>query len=441
MDDVIGSVVHCIGIGGIGLSGLARLLHAAQHTVSGSDIAESPMVAVLRKEGVKVHIGPSAPTHLPANAKTVIRTAAVPDDNPEVQEAQRRGIPVLFYAEALSHFLRNRKLIAIAGTHGKSTTTGLIGWGLEKLHADPTVLVGSQVRAWEGNIRVGSSELAIIEADEYNRSFLAYRPYGAVITNVDYDHVDTYSGLEDVLMAFLTFIEHTAEDGFVVLPAGEHYTDALRTAAGQRTVLTFGDTEGDISLLNTAIKLRIPGAHNQRNGLAALATLTALGYAADAAQKVLRTFPGLWRRFEEIGMVKDARIFSDYAHHPREVHAVLTTARELFPKKKLVVVFQPHQVLRMQHFLGEFARELKTADEIFLTDIYHVAGREEAEETVDITTLADAVRSVGGNVRAVVPLEDLAPLLMKTLDQRTVVFFLGAGTIDSFARTFIQQPA
>ncbi|MFA6512106.1 MAG: UDP-N-acetylmuramate--L-alanine ligase [Patescibacteria group bacterium] len=441
MNKNIKHVVHCIGIGGIGLSGLARLLHEAGHSVSGSDVADSEMVQRLMKEGIKVRIGMHASTHLPANVQMVVMTAATQSDNPELLEAKRRSIPVMLYAEALAAFMDEKQLIAVSGTHGKSTTTGLIGWGLEKLHADPTILIGSQVRAWDGNIRIGASNLALVEADEYNRSFLAYRPFGAVITNVDYDHVDTYSGLEDVLAAFIQFIGQVHEDGFVVLPEGEHYTDALKAAAGSRTVITFGDTQGDLNLLNTEIKLKIPGAHNQRNGLAALAALAALGHDMDAARKVLRTFPGLWRRFEEIGAFKDARIFSDYAHHPHEVHAVLQTAREVFPKKKLVVVFQPHHALRTKHFLNDFARELKVADELYLTDIYHVAGREQDAIDIDIHTLADTVRSIGGNVQADVSLEELAPFLTKAIDRSTVVFFLGAGDIDAFARKFIHIPS
>lgn len=438
MIEGFGKRIHCVGIGGIGLSGLARFLHANGHTVSGSDMTEGPIVAMLRKEGITVATGVHTKTTLPADAQTVIATVAALKNNVELREAERRGIPVLTYSEALALYMKGRDLVAVSGAHGKSTTTALIGWALEQLGADPSVLVGSLVAKWNGNIRIGRSSVAVVEADEYARNFLHYRHHTAVITNLDYDHVDTYSGFEDVLAAFLEFIGHTAPDGNVILPAGEHYTEALRTAAEKRTVVTFGLAQGDVTRANTKLKLRIPGRHNQYNGLAALAALRALGYGAQESAKALWTFPGLWRRFEELGTFKDARVFSDYAHHPREVRAVLETARELFPRKRLLVVFQPHHAARMKYFRNDFARELKAADVLFLTEIYHVAGREEGLSGVAAEQLMQTIRSIGGNVEGVFSLEALAPVLTTRIARNDVVLFLGAGSIDAFARAFVR---
>lgn len=439
MVEQIGKVVHCVGIGGIGLSGLARFLHASGRTVSGSDLQDSIMIQTLRKEGIKVRIGPHAPILVPANAELVIHTTATQRTNPEIVEATRRGIPVCSYAEALARFFAGHRVVAVSGTHGKSTTTGLIGWTLEQLHADPSVLVGAQIASWGGNIRKGNSDIAVIEADEFAKNFLEYSPYVAVVTNVDYDHIETYRGFEDVLSAFMQFIQQVREDGIVVIPGDEHYTDALRESAGSRMLVTYGASAGDISLLNTTLRLRIHGSHNMRNALAAYAACTALGYAPEDVQKALKSFPGLWRRFEEIGTLKEARVFSDYAHHPRELQAVLTTARELFPKKRLVVLFQPHHAERLKHFLAEFARELSRADDIFLADVYHVFGREGEEQSVTSETLADALRTIGVTVQGIGPVKELLPQIRARIDHTSVLFCIGAGDIDAEVREYLTQ--
>jgi UDP-N-acetylmuramate--alanine ligase len=441
MDSEFGKVVHIIGIGGIGVSGLARFLRANGHTVSGSDDHETPIMPILRKEGIKVADGPYRATSLPANAETVVANAAIAPENPELQEAVRRGIPVLRYAEALARFFAAHRLVAVSGTHGKSTTTGLIGWGLEKLGADPSVLVGAQVPPWRGNIRLGASDLAVIEADEFSKSFFAYRPFLTVVTNVDFDHVETYGGLGDVLAAFIRFVEQTRSDGIVVIPAGEHYTEALARAAGERKVITYGSADADITRARTQLKLRMPGAHNVRNGLAAVAALAGLGFDPDKAARALHTFPGLWRRFERIGALKGAPVYSDYGHHPAELAAVIAAAREVFPKRRLVVAFQPHQAERLKVFLVEFARELSKADVVYLTEVYHRAGREEPGANASSADLGDALRDIGANLKALVPLAELPQALARDAAPHDVFLCIGAGDIDETMRTFLKKTA
>jgi UDP-N-acetylmuramate--alanine ligase len=437
--------VHFVGIGGAGMSGIARLLLARGCAVTGSDAHESAVTEALRREGAVVHVGHDA-AHV-GDAARVVYSAAIPPENPELAEAARRGVPLVRRDVALGELMRQAVGIAIAGTHGKTTTTGMVASIFLQAGLDPSILIGGDLPLIGGNARVGSGRHLISEACEAYDSFLALEPRIAVVTNVDADHLDYHGSLEGVVRAFRRFVARIPPDGCAVLNADDPHTPALQEAA-RCASLTFGleagadlvATEMAIDTLSPRFRaqyrgetlgevcLAVPGRHNVGNALAALGIALAAGVPFAAARDGLAAFTGTGRRFETLDEVAGVRVIDDYAHHPTEVAANLTTARAVL-QRPLTAVFQPHLYSRTRDQMEEFARSFAPADRVIITDIY--AAREAPIPGVDAGQLAEAIRrrQPAREVHYLPRKEEIAPWLAERVTPGDVVMVLGAGDV------------
>lgn len=377
--------VHFVGIAGAGMSALAELFVRRGVRVTGCD-AHPTGVDDLRRLGIEISSGHD-PKHV-ENARALVVTSAMPKDHPELERARAAGIPVIRRAEALGDATagEGRELVAIAGTHGKSTTTVMTAEALAAAGRDPTALVGARVSRWDGNLRAGDDRLYVVEADEYDRSFLALSPTVAVVTNIEADHLDIYGDLAEIRRAFAQFIGGArttilcADDtGASTLPTpstseviryGIASVEARLRAANVRHDGGVGfAVEYDGELLGS-VSLRVGGAHNVLNALAAIASGLTLGAPFEGLAYGLGEFSGAQRRFERVGDAGGVTIIDDYAHHPTEILATLATARAMFPARRIIVAFQPHLYSRTRDFAPEFARALCLADIVYLTEIY-----------------------------------------------------------------------
>ena len=433
--------VHFVGIGGIGMSGLARILNTWGYTVSGSDSATSPLLEELRAEGIAVTIGHSA-TGAAAEADLVVATAAVRPDNPEIAAALAAGRPLVKRARLLGALTDARRGVAVAGSHGKSTTSGMIVAALRALGADPSFAIGAVLGGAGTNAAPGAGEEMVVEADEYDWSFLHLHPHVAVITNVEYDHPDLFPDVDAYDAAFAKFIAGMRAEGTLVIAAGDPGCARLMARhdwSPPRSVVTFGEMadaswrlerteEGwrvtgpdDIAV---PLALNVPGRHNALNATVALAALVSLGYDAAAAAAALESFTGVGRRFETKGEARGTLVIDDYAHHPSEIAVTLRAAKERFPDRRLWAVFQPHTFSRLKALLPDFAASFQDADRAMILDVYA------AREIDDLgITSADLVRLLpAGSLTARDP-EDAARLLVDVVAPGDVVLTLGAGSI------------
>ncbi len=379
--------VHLIGVGGISISAVAKLfLHNSAH-VSGSDKAASEITEELEKLGVKIFIGHKA-GNVAADIDLVVYSEAVPKDNVERAEAARRNIKQLAGAEFWGEFARAKKVVAVSGTNGKSSTTALLGLILEAAGFDPTVVVGTKVLEWgsqpkagqplAGNIRLGESDWLVIEADEYNAKMLSYFPQLAVITNLAPDHLDFYKNLDDVIAYFQKWIEQMPAGGTLVLNKGDEPSLKLKPPASLN-VKYFALPQGALAL--------------EANALAATTAALALGIPLATITKALSDFKGTWRRFETVGQYNGALIISDYAHHPDGIRATLAMAKKKYPDRRLVLLYQPHQHNRTKNLFNEFVKSFDLADELILAEIYDVAGRTEAaDQKLSSKDLVEAIK-------------------------------------------------
>lgn len=396
--------IHFIGIGGIGVSALARYYLAKGYSVSGSDLTSSEITQALEKEGVKIHIGKHSRKNLPKGVDLIIYSPAVKKSNPEFLKSKAKSYP-----QALGELTKNHFTIAVAGTHGKSTTTAMIGIILAAAGLDPTVIVGTKVKEFKNsNCRIGKSKYLVIEACEYDSSFLNYWPDIAVITNIEAEHLDYFKNFSNVLKAFESFVGKLPKNGILINE--EKYKNRERAERLKKV-------------------LKIPGEHNINNALAALAVALALGIHDKIAYRALSKFKGSWRRFD-VRKIKNLTVVSDYGHHPTEIKATLEAARQKWPQKKIVCVFQPHQYQRTYYFFKDFVRvfsEAKT-NKIIITDIYDVAGREQKniKEKVSSEKLAKAVKK---KTVLYLPKKDIIPYLKKKLKGDEVLIIMGAGDI------------
>lgn len=387
--------VHFVGIGGSGMSGIARLLIGMDHTVTGSDVRESANIAALRELGAKITIGHDAKNL--ENPDTVVVTSALWPTNPEYLLAQQLGIPVLHRSALLAHLASKGSLIAVAGAHGKTTSTGMVVTGLNRLGADPSFVNGGVIQEYGSSAGFGSGEHFVIEADESDSSFLHYDTDVAVITNVDPDHLDHYGSLEAFQAEFAKFADLASK--LVVISSDDAGAVAVRKLLKHSRILSFGEAEDadfrvsdvdasgpEVSFeLNhggkqVSMRLRIPGHHNALNAAGAVATLTGLGFDFAEAASAVAHFGGTVRRFELHGERRGVKVYDDFAHHPTEVAAALKAARAVVGEGRLITVFQPHLFSRTRLFSKEFAEVLMLSDEAVVTDIY--AAREDPEPGV-----------------------------------------------------------
>lgn len=425
--------IHCIGVGGIGLSALAQLLVHHGYRVTGSDLSSPALLDQLQDQGISLFIGPHNAQNIPAGTDLIVRSAAVQDDNPEVEEAVKRGIPVWTYAQTLAWWAKDKKLIAVAGTHGKTTTTAMLGQILERAGLDPTIIVGAKVPAWNGNVRFGQSSLVLIEADEFNKNFLQYNPTVVILLNTDWDHVDTYPTPELQRGAFQAFVKKVPTDGNLILNEEDSLTPRLRKAVSTN-VTTFGFTTGAVRAVDFSSVLGVPGKYNRLNAAAAAATARTLGIQNNIIRDALKDFHGVWRRQELIGTLDGHPVLSDYAHHPQEIRATLDAVHEHYPGRRIISIFQPHHHDRTKALQDDFHTVFSGVDPLMVTEIYSVAGREHG---VQISG-RDLLPPHHETTQIFLPtLSEVEQQLRQWLKPDDIILCMGAGDIDQWARSII----
>jgi UDP-N-acetylmuramate--alanine ligase len=439
--------IHFVGIGGIGMSGIAEVLANLGFRVTGSDQKKSEVTAHLEDLGVEISEGHAAENV--GDAHVVVRSTAVRDDNPEIIEARRQSIPVIPRAEMLAELMRMKPLtVAVAGSHGKTTTTSMVATVLGIAGLDPTFVIGGIVRTYRANARLGKSELMVVEADESDRSFLMLTPTIAVVTNIDREHMDYYHDMEDVRRCFSDFVNKVPFYGAAVLCLDDPHVQAVIPNVGRRR-LTYGmSAQADISAhdivydqsfgssfsvlrginLLGKITLRVPGKHNVYNSLAAIAVGLELEVPFDTIAHALSEFSGADRRFQFKGEAAGVTVVDDYGHHPTEVKATLSAARIGAPSRRIVVLFQPHRYSRTNDLLDEFASAFNNADVLFVTDIY--AASEPPIEGVNAEILTQRIKSYGHkNAEYIGALENAPEKLRESVREGDLVITLGAGSV------------
>jgi UDP-N-acetylmuramate--alanine ligase len=443
--------VHFVGIAGAGMRALAELLARRGVIVTGCD-ANPGSTEDLAELGIEVITGHD-PDHV-NGAREVIVTSAMPKDHPEIVRARERGVPIVRRAEALGQAVSGGKLVGIAGTHGKTTTTVMTTAALAAAGLRPTGLAGGRVAEWKGNLHYESDELFVVEADEYDRSFLTLSPTIAVVTNVEADHLDIYKDLDDITTTFSRFVRDAA---VVVLCADDQGARSLDLPASAE-VIRYGLTSPDARLVATDIRstghattfaasydgrplgevaLRVPGHHNVQNALAAIAAGFALGVRLDAMRDGLLQFGGVERRFQRLCDVAGVTIVDDYAHHPTEILATLQAARASYPDRRIVAAFQPHLFSRTRDFAEAFGQALAKADSVFLVEIY--PAREKPIPGVTSDLVATALERAGRKAAWRGPRKELASALCAFTRDGDVVITIGAGDITRTGPELKQQ--
>ena len=445
--------IHFIGIGGIGMSGIAEILLNQGFEISGSDLSTTDITERLKSLGIKVFEGHSRKNL--EDVDCVVYSSAVNAENPEVKEAIERKIPVIKRAEMLAETMRLKYGIGIAGTHGKTTTTSMVGLLLTEGGIDPTIIVGGKLSGLGGtNARLGKSDYIVVEADEFDRTFLKLSPCIAAITTLEKEHLDTYKDLDDIKAAFVEFANKVPFFGFVLLCMDEPALQDIMPLINKK-IITYGTTsQADIRAVDIVhtefsceytlecfgeelgrIKINIPGEHNVKNSLVAVTIAKELGISFDQIQKSLNNFSGVYRRFET-KYNKDLLVVDDYAHHPTEINATLSGIRNGW-KRRLVAVFQPHLYSRTQDFCNEFGRSFLNSDVFICTDVY--PAREKPIEGVSGELIANAAKSFGHkNVIYEPDKTKLPELLNEICKEDDIVVTMGAGDIWKFGEKFVE---
>ncbi len=457
--------VHFIGIGGSGLSAIARLLNDSGYKVTGSDRALSSFASALQGEGVSIFIG-----HHPRNiagADMVIRSSAIAEDNPEVEAAKHAGIPVYKRSDFLGSLMAEKTGIAVAGTHGKTTTTAMIAWTLTALKRDPSFIVGGTLNNLGINAHAGQGSPFVIEADEYDRMFLGLKPRIAIVTNLEHDHPDCYPTFEDMYSAFQEFVNLLPADGTLIVCAEDEGAVSLLPHARRNgvNVISYGlqsemtinspqwiqarnvkpNERGgfDFSALTNmgadsasvvSVSLQVPGEHNVRNALAVLAVIATLGLPLQEAADALAQFTGTGRRFEIRGEVKGVTVIDDYAHHPTEIRATLAGAKARYPNHRIWAVWQPHTYSRTRTLFYEFSRAFGDADEVLVTEIY--ASREAKQEFSSAEVVSAMPHS---SARYSGSLEATTNYLLEHLRLGDILIILSAGDADQISTEVLKK--
>jgi UDP-N-acetylmuramate--alanine ligase len=448
--------VHLIGIGGSGISAIARLLLESGYQVTGSDRALSPLADGLQKLGATVYVGHAAQNV--TGADWVVRSSAIPDDNPEVVAALGLKIPVYKRADTLARLMEGKTVIAVAGTHGKTTTSAMLAWILYQLRRDPSFIIGGVLNNLDVNARAGNGQAFVIEADEYDRMFLGLKPHFAVVTNLEHDHPDCYPTEAEFRAAFVEFVSLIPADGALVAcgedkgvidlmaearrtgkrVVGYRIAENAKTESGEWVLaqslminssggFTFNAIVRIGSMPNylSGVHLQVPGLHNVRNALAALGVIALMGLPLKEAARALSEFSGTERRFEIVGQVNGITIIDDYAHHPTEIRATLDAARARYPAGRIWAVWQPHTYSRTHAFFNEFVIAFSEADEVIVSEIY--AAREPHED-FSAESLVTAMRRQ--TAQFIPALDDISNTLVSHLKPGAVVIVLSAGDAD-----------
>jgi UDP-N-acetylmuramate--alanine ligase len=450
--------IHFIGIGGIGMSGLAELLVNLGYQVSGSDMQRTDITARLESLGVRIAQGHDADNV--SDTEVVVYSSAVRPSNPEMAAARARGLAVVPRAELLAELMRLRQGIAVAGAHGKTTTTSMIALVLDVAGLDPTAVIGGRVSSFGSNAKLGRGQYLVAEADESDRSFLKLTPRFAVVTNIDREHLEAYRDFDDLKAAFVQFANSVPTNGAVILCCDDPHLSDIR-ADIKRHVVTYGlDDAADVTANDVQLKgfgstctvrarrpggrpvelgqlhLAVPGRHNTLNALAAVAMARELGVAWTDVARALAGFHGAERRFQRRGEANGVSVIEDYGHHPTEIAAVVAAAKPIV-EGRLIVAFQPHRFTRTQFLMSDFGRAFAGADVVLMTDIYPAG--EDPIPGVTLEALASAVRAdFKGELRLVPALDDVAPQLAALAQRGDMVVLLGAGSIGSIAPSVLR---
>ena len=452
--------IHFIGIGGAGMSAIAKVLLEAGNIITGSDLRCSDTTERLSAMGATIYVGHSEENV--KNPDVVVVSSAIPSHNVELVAAKRRGILVMQRGEMLAELMSQRKGIAVAGAHGKTTTTSMASLVLEKAGLDPTVLIGGELNDIGGNAKLGKGEYLVAEADESDGSFLKLSPHIAVVTNVEDDHLDYYGSLDNIVSAFRSFVEKVPDDGVAIFCADNPNALKIATSASTQRRLTYGlNNRADYQARNAnfnaltstcevweqgkflgPLELMIPGEHSILNALATVALAREVGVDFDVIRDALACFRGVHRRFELLGVVDDIHVVDDYGHHPTEIKATLNAAKKA-QFNRIICVFQPHRYTRTKFLYREFGAAFKQADMLVLTDIYPAGENPIAGVTSQL--IADAVTAQAGPKTIHIPdLKDVAPHLLGILQPGDLVLTLGAGTVWTIGTELVRilsQPA
>jgi len=413
--------IHMIGVGGIGMSGLARLFLHEGKEVSGSDRTPSGITNALENEGVKF-FGSQTASNISSvpDIKLVVYTEAMAKDHPEMAAARELGVPMLNYFEALALVANQYYLIAVAGTHGKTTTTAMFIDILEEAGLDPTAIVGSLRASTGSNFRAGKSKYFIVEACEYKRDFLYLEPDILVITNIEAEHLDYYKDLDDVQTAFRELAMRVREGGAVLAQVADPNVAPVLEGLDIEVV----DYK---PYLDLELPLKVPGVHNRMNAAAARAAAYKVGVADEVTKIALSNFAGTWRRFEYKGILNGAPVYDDYGHHPTELTATMSGTRELYPDKKLVVIFQPHLYSRTAELFDNFVEALSQADRVIVTHVYDA--RDTGKQGVTGETLAEAILKNNKETAYIEAFDDVVSELKSSVTESDVVLVMGAGDV------------
>lgn len=422
------SRIHFIGVGGIGMSALARHFLTEKKKVSGSERSLSPLTKTLNSEGVQI-FGEQLASNITKEIELVVYTEAMSPDHEEMQAAKKLGVPMMNYFEALGLAMNPYYLIAVAGTHGKTTTTAMLTDIFELAGKDPTAIIGSLRAKTKSNYRAGKTKYAIVEACEYKRDFLHLKPDVLVITNIEYDHVDYYSSLEDVQSAFRSLVEQVHETGIVIANSTEPKVAPILKDL-KIPVVNY------VSQLDLDLVLKQPGLHNRLNAAAATAVAKHEKLDEEVTKEALANFAGTWRRFEYKGEVNGAPVYDDYAHHPTEIRATIDAARELYPERKLIIAFQPHMYTRTKTLFDEFAKSVGLADAVIFLPIY--AAREENISGVSSRELAVKTLEFVSDSRYADSFVAAEKILRKTLTDQDVLVIMGAGDVSELAELLVK---
>lgn len=435
--------IHFIGIGGIGISALARIFKQQGNIITGSDLQSSVLIEELEQIGINFFLGHLA-ENLSEDVEKVIYTEAIPIDNPELQKAKKLGIPCLTYFQALGDFAKDYQVVAIAGTHGKTTTTTMTALSLIEGGVDPTVIVGTKVREFGNiNVRIGQSKILVVEACEYRESFLNLSPQILVITNIEAEHLDYYETEEKYLEAFRKLCQKVPKNGFIIVLEGDD--NSMRVINGAIANVVKLQIKGDRFWTNQndnrniLPKLQVPGEHYKVDAGLAMVACLLCGVLPEISKKTLEKFQGTWRRFERKGEKKGIIVIDDYAHHPTEIKATLKGARELFAKQKIVCVFQPHQYSRTRYLFDDFAKSFQDCDEVIVPNIYQVRDTEEDVKSVSAEKLVEAINVQTGNAIYGNGFKNTIYLLNSKLNRGDILITMGAGPVNEVGEMFLEN--
>ncbi|WP_260482504.1 UDP-N-acetylmuramate--L-alanine ligase [Sphingomicrobium flavum] len=448
--------IHFVGIGGIGMSGIAEVMHQLGYKVQGSDMKDGPVVQKLRDAGIPIHIGHDAANL--GDAQVVVCSTAIRRANPEVQAAEEKRLPLVKRSEMLAELMRMQQTIAVAGTHGKTTTTSMVAALLDACGIDPTVINGGIINRYGSNARLGKSDWMVVEADESDGSFLRLDGTIAIVTNIDPEHLDHYGGFDEVKAAFCQFVENVPFYGLAVMCIDHPEVQNVIGKVQDRRIRTYGfsaqadlradnvrpelggtcfdvvhtDRDGEVTTMKD-IHVPIPGKHNVQNALAAIGAAMELGCSEDQIRDGFKSFDGVKRRFSKVGEVGGAVIIDDYAHHPVEIRAALEAARSAVPEGgRVIAVAQPHRYTRLNDLMDDFQTAFNEADIVMVTPVYEAG--EEPIEGVDSAALVEGLRARGHRMaRTVADEADLAEALRDIAAKGDIILCMGAGDITGWA--------